>query len=154
MNIEMKKRKRKVNPVFAVIDTNVLVSALLSVNNYSNTVKILNSINNGIVIPLFNEDILKEYTDVLNRPKFSFPERLILKLKNIILKTGLKVEKKEICLENFPDPKDLVFYEVKMSKEDSYLVTGNMKHFPQEPKIVTPAEMVQILKEKGLLDEF
>ena len=53
--------------------------------------------------------------------------------------------------EHFPDPKDVVFYEVAMSKEDAYLVTGNKKHFPNKPIVVTPAEMVEILKEQGLL---
>ncbi len=53
--------------------------------------------------------------------------------------------------EKFPDPKDIVFYEVAMSKEDAYLVTGNKKHFPDTPIVVTPAEMVEILKEHGRL---
>ena len=44
------------------------------------------------------------------------------------------------------DTKDLVFYEVALSSEDSYLVTGNIKHFPKEPFIVTPAEMIHIIE--------
>ena len=52
---------------------------------------------------------------------------------------------------HFPDPKDIVFYEVTLSKEDAYLVTGNKKHFPDKPIVVTPAEMVEILRERGLL---
>ena len=47
--------------------------------------------------------------------------------------------------EDFPDPKDVVFYEITMSKEDAYLVTGNTKHFPKSPIVVTPAEMLDIL---------
>jgi hypothetical protein len=42
--------------------------------------------------------------------------------------------------------KDVVFYEVALSKEDAYLVTGNNKHFPQSPIVVTPAEMIKILE--------
>lgn len=44
--------------------------------------------------------------------------------------------------------KDLVFYEVVMEKrsEDAYLITGNIKHFPKREFIVTPAEMMEILK--------
>ena len=48
--------------------------------------------------------------------------------------------------EYFPDPKDVVFYEVALSKEDAYLVTGNKKHFPQTLIVVTPAEMLEILE--------
>ena len=51
--------------------------------------------------------------------------------------------------ENYPDPKDVVFYEVALSKDDAYLVTGNKKHFPQTPIVVTPAEMLEILCSHG-----
>ena len=44
-----------------------------------------------------------------------------------------------------PDESDRVFYEVALSKEDAYLVTGNQKHFPVTPIVVTPAEMLEIL---------
>ena len=43
------------------------------------------------------------------------------------------------------DPKDVVFYEVALSKDDSYLVTGNTKHFPAVRKVVPPNEMLDIL---------
>jgi len=43
---------------------------------------------------------------------------------------------------------DLVFYEVAMEKRDdgAYLVTDNQKHYPIKNFIVTPSEMVEILK--------
>ena len=53
--------------------------------------------------------------------------------------------------EFLPDPKDMVFYEVALSKEDAYLVTGNTKHFPKKPIVVTPAEMLEILQHEGVL---
>ena len=45
------------------------------------------------------------------------------------------------------DEDDRVFYEVSLSKDDSFLVTGNLKHFPIDPRVVTPAQMLQILGE-------
>lgn len=57
---------------YAVIDTNVLVSALLSSHDDTATVLILNKLFSGEVIPLFNKEILEEYNDVLHRPKFHF----------------------------------------------------------------------------------
>ena len=45
---------------------------------------------------------------------------------------------------------DLVFYEVVMEKrkaDDAYLITGNLKHFTTREYIVTPAEMMSILKQ-------
>ena len=46
-----------------------------------------------------------------------------------------------------PDMKDVPFYEVVLEKrnDNAYLVTGNIKHFPKEPFIVTPRELLDIL---------
>ena len=43
----------------------------------------------------------------------------------------------------------LVFYEVCLAKreEDSMLVTGNMKHFPAKPFIVSPNELLDIINQ-------
>ena len=59
--------------IYAAIDTNVLVSALL--NFQSNPGQVLLSVFNGETIPLVNEEILAEYRDVLARKKFRFPPR-------------------------------------------------------------------------------
>lgn len=50
--------------------------------------------------------------------------------------------------EILPDMDDLVFYEVVMEKrdDDAYLITGNRKHFPKREYIVTPAEMIEIIR--------
>lgn len=46
---------------------------------------------------------------------------------------------------DMPDEDYRVFYEVALSEEDSFLVTGNLKHFPKTPKVVTAAQMMEIL---------
>lgn len=56
--------------IYAVIDTNVIVSALLSHNSGAATVQVFGAIFESKICPLFNEDIIDEYIDVLNRPKF------------------------------------------------------------------------------------
>lgn len=130
--------------VYAVIDTNVIVSSILSSHSDSATVLVRDNILDGKLIPLFNEEILAEYKDVLNRPKFKFPSSLVKAVLDAITSIGLYMDRTESG-ELFPDPKDAVFYEVALSKEDSYLVTGNTKHFPTSPIVVTPAEMLEIL---------
>lgn len=42
----------------------------------------------------------------------------------------------------------IVFYEVALSHEDAFLVTGNIKHYPVTPIVVTPAEMLEIIAER------
>ena len=56
--------------IFAVIDTNVIVSALLSSNLESNPVKVFRAIVQERIVPLYNDEILEEYKSVLSRPKF------------------------------------------------------------------------------------
>lgn len=62
---------------YAVIDTNVLVSSLLTNNSDSPVVKVANAIRENIVIPLFDETILEEYSEVLRRERFGFTEAKI-----------------------------------------------------------------------------
>ena len=131
--------------VYAVIDTNVLISGFLTKNKFSPTIEVLNALTEGLIIPLYNMEILKEYHEVLRRKKFDLPEENINWILKLIMSCGIPSER--ISSEiSFSDPKDIVFYEVAMSKDDAYIVTGNIKHFPKRPFVVTPAEMVEILK--------
>ena len=129
---------------YAVFDTNVLVSALLSKRLDSPTVLILNLVLEGTIILLYNEEILEEYKDVLHRDKFGFSDDRIETLMEVV-GTGLSFERTD-SKELFSDPDDAVFYEVALSKDGSYVVTGNVKHFPQSPIVVTPAEMLTIIQ--------
>lgn len=131
--------------IFAVIDTNVIVSALLSHHDDAATVHIMRKIISGEIVPVFDNDILNEYTNVLQRPKFGFSESLIIQTLRSITEFGISTERLDTDV-SLPDPKDLVFYEVALSVDDSYLVTGNIKHFPKKPFIVTPAEMIHIIE--------
>ncbi len=133
--------------IFAVIDTNVIVSALLSSNLESNPVKVFRAIVQERIVPLFNDVILEEYKNVLSRSKFHLDLPLIETVIKAIIADGLNIDRTPAADIDFPDPKDIVFYEVALSVEDSYLVTGNIKHFPVKPFVVTPAEMVRILED-------
>ena len=63
--------------IYAVIDTNVIVSAILSRNPDAATVKLFNLVGGSSFTILFNEEILDEYIDVLHRSKFHFPKNYI-----------------------------------------------------------------------------
>jgi len=131
--------------IHAVIDTNVLVPAFITKNQDSSTAKVWSAILNGNIVPMYSDEIVEEYKDVLHRKKFDIPEQLIKDALNHIMMNGVRGER-VLSDEFFPDPKDVVFYEVAMSKDDAYLVTGNTKHFPKKPIVVTPAEMLEILR--------
>lgn len=88
---------------YAVIDTNVLISALLSTRDDTATVQVLSKVITGEIIPVYSNVLTKEYREILSRKKFGF---------------------------------------------SAYLVTGNIKHFPKEPFIVAPRELLNILNSK------
>ena len=134
----------------AVIDTNVIVSAYITKNLEAATSKVWEAVLQCKLTPIYNEEILCEYSDVLHREKFGIPEHLVKWALDTIVSNGVRGER-ILSDEFFPDPKDVVFYEVALSKEDAYLVTGNIKHFPKNPIVVTPAEMLEILQREGIL---
>ena len=136
---------------YAVIDTNVLVSALLSSHADAATVQIIGRLIGGEIIPVYSSEIIQEYHEVLSRKKFKFEPRMINYILSAIEKYGVIVNPSATGV-TLPDMKDLPFYEVVMEKQedDAYLVTGNLKHFPAEPFIVTARQMLDILDGKDL----
>ena len=131
---------------YVVIDTNVLVSALITRNENSPTVQILHFLAKGNIVPVYSDEIVREYNEVLRRDKFKLPEIVIINLLKDIMDNGLKVTELTEVNEVMPDPK----YAVTLSAQDkdAFLVTGNGKHFPEKPFVVTPLELVQILKDE------
>ena len=130
---------------YVVIDTNVLVSALLKWNSVPGNV--LQLTFDGPIVPVLNTEIENEYREVLARSKFHFNDEIINAVLDAINSKAIYVDAESIDIE-LPDPKDKVFYEVVMEvrkDEDAYLVTGNMKHFPNKPFIVTPKELINII---------
>ncbi|MGN1333690.1 MAG: putative toxin-antitoxin system toxin component, PIN family [Anaerovoracaceae bacterium] len=130
---------------YAVIDTNVLVSAMLKWNSVPGNVMEL--VFDGPIIPVYNPEILKEYREVLSRPKFHLTKEIIDDVLENFEDKGISVEAETIDIV-LPDPKDRVFYEVVLEErktEEAYLVTGNIKHFPVETFIVTARKMLEII---------
>lgn len=130
---------------YAVIDTNVLVSALLKWDSVPGNV--LQFTITGVVTPVLNEDILREYREVLLRKKFHFPESVVDAILDNLAAQAVFINEEKLDV-NLPDPKDVVFYEVVMEEwknQDAFLVTGNLKHFPVERFIVTPRQFLDIL---------
>lgn len=130
---------------YAVIDTNVLVSAMLKWDSVPGHVMELTF--NGLIIPVLNPEILGEYREVLSRPKFHLTHDIIDNVLSSIQQKAIFMQGGPLELD-LPDPKDHVFYAVVMEarqEEDAYLVTGNLKHFPAEPFVVTPRQLLDII---------
>ena len=129
---------------YVVFDTNVIVSALLTSHPDSPTATLLNMVLDGTIIPLYSEEIISEYCEVLSRPKFGFSDQQISRVMAAI-RLGVHAERTHSGFE-FPDPDDAVFYEVALSIEESFLVTGNLKHFPLVEKVLLPSELLSLIR--------
>jgi uncharacterized protein len=117
-----------------VIDTNIIVSALLSPRGLS--AKLLNLVLEKKIIIVYDNNILFEYSDVLNREKFKLDKELVNIIINFIAKEG---EYKTAEFQNikFNDEDDKAFYDLYKNEDVDFLITGNKKHFPGEKNIVT-----------------
>lgn len=130
---------------YAVIDTNVIVSAMLNPDSIPGTV--LKCAFTGIIVPFINKEILDEYIEVISRKEFGFDHKDIDYFLTNINERAIFVDRTPSD-ELFVDKKDIVFYEIALTgrnKTNAYLVTGNTKHFPKKPFVVTPREMVDII---------
>ena len=125
--------------MLAVIDTNVLVSALWSENGAP--AKVIARVISGDVIPCFDYRILCEYREVLQRPKFKFTTGEINSLLDWFETCGRSVIAEPLDVE-FEDEADKKFYEVAKYC-GAVLVTGNLKHFPQDPQVMSVAQFLE-----------
>jgi len=130
----------------AVIDTNVLVSALILPSG--NEALVLLAVQQGIVRPCFSPAMLKEYAEVLARPKFSFPPGEIGVLIELFQRQGDLLHPAPlsgIC----PDPKDDPFMACALAAGADFLVTGNKRDFPKAQlgatQVVNAAELLNLI---------
>ncbi|MFH0974586.1 MAG: putative toxin-antitoxin system toxin component, PIN family [Spirochaetota bacterium] len=124
-----------------VLDTNVLISALL--NPEGIPAVLLSLIVNGKLKLLYDNRILSEYFEVLNRKKFNFKSEWIEPLIDFIRNEGEFIIANPV-FKSFKDKDDIKFYEVAKSGNAKYIITGNINHFPKEDLIKTPAEFLNI----------
>jgi uncharacterized protein len=130
--------------MFVVVDTNVLVSALL--NPFGKPAAVLGLILEEKANICYDSRIIAEYMEVLHRPKFGFPFNEVRDLIEFVKDTGT------ICTPGFDILKsthadDLPFAQVCLATRAEYLITGNIDHFPKrigQTSIVTPSHFLEI----------
>ena len=120
---------------------NVIISTLIKPD--SKPARVFNSVSERRAKLYYSDGIEREYNLVLPRAKFNFKKEKIDEIMDSVKQLG---EKLKITPSTFPvkDEKDRVFYDTA-KKAGAYLVTGNMKHYPDEPFILTPAEFTALI---------
>ena len=130
---------------YLVIDTNVLVSAALK--HHSVPGSIVDLAFDGPVTPVLSTEIENEYREVLSRPKFHLTQDIVDDIIHAFQQRGLYLDAEHLEMQ-LPDPSDLIFYEVVLGsrkERETYLVTGNIRHFPVRPYVVSPRQMLDII---------
>jgi putative PIN family toxin of toxin-antitoxin system len=128
-----------------VLDTNVLVSALLSPSG--TPARVLALVLSGAVTLLHDDRILAEYREVLARPRLAIPPAEADLVLDYLAQMGVLVVPTPLRLE-LADPDDAAFVETSAAAHADALVTGNLRHYAGVPPalrlaVVTPAEFME-----------
>lgn len=126
-----------------IIDTNVLVSALLLSHEDSATVRLLMMLLDGRIIPVITDGIFSEYGEVLRRKKFRFPEESVSVLLDEIRKKSRMI-KPALSDVELPDENDRPFLDALLTEDETILITGNLKHFPRHERIMTARDFLAL----------
>ena len=127
-----------------VLDTNVIISATIS--SLGNPAKIISLIAADENMQIYySSEILAEYAKVLSYGRLNFSEEKKAHALNVIKKYGLLIQPTTISEIPFIDESDRIFYDTAEAG-NAYLVTGNLKHYPEESHILTPAQFVEMFE--------
>jgi uncharacterized protein len=132
-----------------VIDTNVVVSALLHPNGHpAQTLKL--SFSNSVQLCV-SASIFAEYEEVIRRPRFQLSRQTIAETLAAIKEASLWVHKTDE-VRACSDPDDNIFLECAQTAGAAWLVTGNLKHFPSHwglTRVLAPREFVDLLSARA-----
>jgi putative PIN family toxin of toxin-antitoxin system len=133
-----------------VLDTNVLVSSLLS--PFSPPAQMVRMVTSGVLTLCLDARLLTEYDEVLGREKFQFDPDAVAALLDYVVFPGHTVASSPLPAP-LPDPKDEAFLEIALAGGAEYLVTGNGAHFPETlcegVRVVSPAGFLAAWRQRG-----
>lgn len=126
-----------------VLDTNVIVSALLKPQGVEAAVLLL--VLHGMVAVALSEPVLAEYEEVLSRPKFKRPADVLIGLLTDLRSVGHLVRPQHTLAVSVHES-DNRFLECAEAAHADFLITGNKRHFPPEwktTKVVNAREFIE-----------
>jgi putative PIN family toxin of toxin-antitoxin system len=125
-----------------VLDTNIVVSALLTPEGNPAKIFALVAVSDDILL-FYSAEILSEYRRVLSYPRLNIAEEKRLRAVSLIEVFGTLIEPPTSTMP-LPDESDRIFYDTA-HESGAILVTGNTKHYPIEDFIKTPSEFIDML---------
>ena len=135
-----------IDEMFAVIDTNVVVSYFLSPKD-SPPYRIIDEIRKKRIIPLYSAYLLREYRRVLSEKRFELDDSSIYGMLRLIEESGYCGVELLDSGCSLTDRNDGPIFDIVMCTREygTYLITGNTKHFPNEDYVVTPKQTIDLL---------
>ena len=128
------------------LDTNVLVSGLLS--PFGPPGEIVGMVATATLRVCYDARILGEYRQVLLRPAFPFDPVRVESLLAQIEADGDLVAPVPLA-ERLPDADDEVFLAAALAGGARYLVTGNLKHYPERRR-----QGIAVVSPRNFLDSY
>lgn len=131
-----------------VIDTNILVSALLHPESLPGSVLLFAL--SGDVQLCISDAVFGEYEEVIRRPRLKLSPDVIVGTLTSIRKLGRWVTP-SVRVEECTDVDDNAFLECAQASEADFLVTGNQRHFPdrwKKTKVIGARELIELLIEE------
>lgn len=129
--------------MLVVLDTNILVSALLS--PFGPPARVLDLVLSGEFRVAFDDRLLAEYREVLARPTFGFAPEETDPVLAYLESDGERVTARPLACQ-LPDPDDLPFLEVA-AEAGATLITGNTAHYPETSRgavqVSAPGEFIR-----------
>lgn len=132
-----------------IVDTNVLIAGIISSNKVSPVVHIVNSMLDGSIPYLLSPSLLREYRDVLLRPKLCKLHRLneesIDQLLTEIIANAIFCEPRKG--NDAPDKGDNHLWDLLQHHKNSTLITGDLLLLEkplQETSVIMPATYMDI----------
>lgn len=110
-----------------VLDTNVLVVGMLT--PFGTCGEIARLLASDKLKLCVDARIMREYDDVLRRPRFDIDPHMIEVVMGYI-KSSAQICASIPLRKSLPDPGDNVFLEVALAGKADFLITGNTRHFP------------------------
>jgi uncharacterized protein len=130
-----------------VLDTNVLVSGLLS--PFGPPAQLVRLVLSGQLECAVDARILAEYGEVVHRPHLKIDPAKLEKVLGELRLRALPIAPLPLPT-SLPDPSDDAFVEVGVGGGARCLVTGNLIHFPEDRclglPVLSPAELVDVLR--------
>jgi putative PIN family toxin of toxin-antitoxin system len=133
-----------------VVDTNVLVSAMLTPGRSAERLPRDHVLveERGLVL-LLDDRIVDEYREVLARPRFRLGAELVDAFIADLELIATFIDDAPVIADSPTPAQDLPFLEVAIAGEADVIVTGNKRHYPEtgDIEVLGPAELLARLED-------